>query len=135
MSSMKRKIFGPFIGQLVIASMVYIGIPLILFSLDIFDIRINPGYLHLRAPFAIIVVIFYIIFIASYLSIGMYALFDSITNNFVTKKMTYVESYMVAQNINHSYRLRAAFSYISVIAWILFTVFLVLYFIFDIDLL
>ena len=81
--------------------MLYLGIPFILFVLDVFDVSIKPQYSYLAVPFLVTIIVLYIIYIASNFIPGVYALFDCITSNFVTKQMSYTDSY-VAHQMYHS---------------------------------
>jgi hypothetical protein len=92
--------FGPIIGKFIATSMMYLGIPFILLSLNVFDVKITPKYSYLGAPLTIVMIIFYLMFIFSNFIPGIYAIFDCVTKNYSTQKMMYVNSCIIDQGLN-----------------------------------
>ncbi len=95
---MKWKSLNPYILQLVITSIGYLGIPIILFATDIVQISVNNQYGNIGAVFIIAAICYYFLYLTSYFVPGISAILDMLTDNFVTSKMSYIESYVDRSN-------------------------------------
>lgn len=92
-SALKWMSLRPLILQSTSASILFIGVPIILFTTHLVNITVDDRYVSPGViAFAGICGYFYVI--AAYFIPGVYSLFDLLTDNFVTCKMTYVMSYI-----------------------------------------
>ena len=88
----KTAVFGPLIGQLVLATLFYVVAPMLMLVLPWFSISIKPKYEHLDSLFALIAILLYLFYVASSLAPGIQAVLDCTTNSFITKSVTYIET-------------------------------------------
>lgn len=91
---LKWKSLKPNIIQLINVLFFFVGIPIILFAINLVDVTLNNEYGNLRVIFVIAGISIYFYIIAGYLVPGIYSLFDLITDNFITCKMVYINSYI-----------------------------------------
>ena len=97
---MNRQHFSPFIEQLLISTLLFLGIPITLLCTGIVQINFNNEYINAKILVIIIAVCVYMFYLFAHFVPGIAAIIDLITNNFITEKNTYVESFVVAQKFS-----------------------------------
>jgi hypothetical protein len=85
---MKKHIFSPFIVQFVLSLFCYIIIPVIVIRIGMVEIKIN------NIGFIIVAIIVYGYYFSSHFIPGIHAVLDALLKNYITCKMTYMDSYI-----------------------------------------
>lgn len=94
---LKWRAIKPYIEQLIITLILFIILPSVLFAMD--QIEIKNDYGNLSFGLLIVGGMLYFYLIIMYFLPGIYSLFDLITNNFITCKMTYISSYVESSKL------------------------------------
>lgn len=88
-----KKFFYPYIYDLLVSLILFIGVPVIFITTNLISISFHSsvGVLVFLAS-----VFLYIYFLASCFIPGIYAIMDLVTKNYVTEKMSYIECYIAS---------------------------------------
>ena len=96
---MKWKSLKPYIEQFAIATLLYIVLPIILFSTKLVSITVNKTYGNVGIVLLMALGCLYFYYILAFLIPGVYSIADLMTNNFITEKMVFINSYVDSSRI------------------------------------